>query len=71
MPKSEQPPIGDLFWCHLLKGDDQMVKDPVCGMQVDEKKVTGTSNYKGKTYYFCSVSCKEKFETKPENFIKQ
>ncbi|HXN05530.1 MAG TPA: YHS domain-containing protein [Nitrospiria bacterium] len=48
-----------------------MVKDLVCGMQVDEKKAAGTSNYKGQIYYFCSVSCKVKFEKKPENFIKQ
>lgn len=47
-----------------------MAKDIVCGMQVDDKKAAGTSNYKGKTYYFCSVSCKEKFEKNPENFIK-
>lgn len=48
-----------------------MAKDLVCGMQVDEKKAAGTSSYKGNTYYFCSVSCKEKFEKKPENFIKK
>jgi Cu+-exporting ATPase len=47
-----------------------MAKDVVCGMQVDEKNAAGTSSYKGKSYYFCSVSCKEKFEKKPENFIK-
>ncbi len=29
-----------------------MAKDPVCGMQVEEKKATATSVYKGATYYF-------------------
>ncbi len=48
-----------------------MAKDPVCGMQVDEKKAAATSNYKGKTYYFCSVSCKEQFQKNPEKFVKQ
>ena len=30
-----------------------MAKDPVCGMDVDEQKAVATSEYKGKTYYFC------------------
>jgi YHS domain-containing protein len=47
-----------------------MVKDLVCGMQIDEKNAAAKSNYKGNVYYFCSLSCKEKFEKKPENFIK-
>ncbi len=49
----------------------EMAKDPVCGMQVDEKKAAATSNYKGKTYYFCSASCKEQFQKNPEKFVKQ
>lgn len=47
-----------------------MAKDPVCGMQVDEKKAAGSSNYKGQTHYFCSADCKEKFEKRPEQFVK-
>ncbi len=35
-----------------------MAKDPVCGMQVDEKKAASTSVYKGTTYYFCAAACK-------------
>jgi Cu+-exporting ATPase len=49
----------------------KVVKDPVCGMQIDEKKAAGTSIYKGKTYFFCSVSCKAKFEKNPATYIKQ
>ena len=45
-----------------------MVKDPVCGMQVDEKKVGATSAHKGTTYHFCSPACKTKFDTTPEKF---
>ena len=44
-------------------------KDPVCGMMVDEKKAAATSEYKGKTYYFCSPSCKEDFDKTPSKFI--
>jgi len=47
-----------------------MANDPVCGMQVDEKKAAGTSNFKGKIYYFCSAHCKEKFDKSPEQYVK-
>lgn len=47
-----------------------MAKDPICGMQVDEKDAASTSNYQGQTYYFCSAGCKETFDKKPEQFVK-
>jgi len=47
-----------------------MVKDPVCGMNVDEKTGTLKSEYMGKTYYFCSQSCKEVFEKNPKRFAE-
>lgn len=46
-----------------------MVKDPVCGMMVDEKRAAGKSEYKGKTYYFCSPGCKKTFDANPEKFV--
>ncbi len=45
-----------------------MAKDPVCGMQIDEKKAT-QGVYQGTTYYFCSSSCKANFEKSPDKFI--
>jgi YHS domain-containing protein len=45
-----------------------MAKDPVCGMNVDEKKAAGTVSHKGKVYYFCSVNCKAQFEKAPEKY---
>ena len=47
-----------------------MAKDPVCGMDVDEQKAAGTSHYRGKTYFFCAKSCKEKFDRNPEQYVK-
>lgn len=47
-----------------------MEKDVVCGMQIDPAKATGTSQYQGKTYYFCSKACKAKFDAKPAQFAK-
>jgi YHS domain-containing protein len=48
-----------------------MAIDPVCKMQVDENKNAGSSEYKGKTYYFCAASCKRKFDENPEKYIKE
>ena len=34
------------------------VKDTVCGMTAEDKDAAATSDYQGKTYYFCSTSKK-------------
>ena len=47
-----------------------MERDVVCGMQVDSAKAAGSSEYNGKTYYFCSNGCKTKFDAKPSQFVK-
>jgi Cu+-exporting ATPase len=44
------------------------VKDPVCGMQVDDKTAKHQSNYQGKTYFFCSADCKRKFDQNPQQY---
>jgi len=46
-----------------------MTKDPVCGMDIDERKAAGSSEYRGETYYFCAESCKQNFDTEPDKFI--
>jgi YHS domain-containing protein len=48
-----------------------MALDPVCGMEVDEETAAATYEYKGKTYYFCAVGCKEKFSQDPEKFLRE
>ena len=45
-----------------------MTKDVVCNMQVDEKTTQNMSQYKGKTFVFCSPACKTKFDQKPEAY---
>ena len=47
-----------------------MAIDPVCKMQVDEKKAAATSEYNGKTYYFCAQICKTKFDKNPEQYAR-
>jgi Cu+-exporting ATPase len=45
------------------------VIDPVCKMTIEEKDAVATSTYKGTTYYFCSMPCKEDFEKNPESYL--
>jgi Cu+-exporting ATPase len=42
--------------------------DPVCGMEINPTTAAGQSAYKGETYYFCSPSCKGKFDANPAQF---
>src|SRR3989344_649298 len=39
----------------------KMAKDPICGMEVDEKKTKFNTLKNGKKYYFCSKNCHDKF----------
>lgn len=48
----------------------KMAKDPVCGMNVDERSTGLKTSYKGKTYYFCYPECKTAFERDPEEYVK-
>ncbi len=45
-----------------------MVKDVVCGMEVDPAKAAAKTDHKGQTYYFCSQSCHEKFMADPAKY---
>jgi P-type Cu+ transporter len=45
------------------------VIDPVCGMTVDPETAAGSSRVGGKTYYFCSIACKKKFNADPAAYI--
>jgi Cu+-exporting ATPase len=46
------------------------MKDPVCGMTVDPAKAAGSSVHNGVTYYFCSPSCKARFDANPSQYVK-
>jgi len=45
-------------------------KDPVCGMDVDPSRGKYKFDHSGKTYYFCSAHCLEKFRTDPQRYLK-
>lgn len=45
-----------------------MAKDPVCGMDVNEKQAAAQAQHKGQAFYFCSPGCKATFEKNPEKY---
>lgn len=45
------------------------VQDPVCHMDIDPATAAGQSEYKGQTYYFCSMGCKKSFDKEPEKYV--
>ncbi|MCU1284499.1 MAG: copper-translocating P-type ATPase [Acidobacteriales bacterium] len=45
------------------------VVDPVCGMKVSTEKNAGSLVHAGKTYYFCSKGCVQKFSANPEKYL--
>ncbi|KXK29260.1 MAG: hypothetical protein UZ01_02276 [Candidatus Brocadia sinica] len=53
-----------------VKGEKaEVVKDPVCGMDVSDIKKAPSEEYKGKVYYFCSEHCKKTFKKDPASHI--
>jgi YHS domain-containing protein len=47
---------------------DTAVADPVCGMTVQVAGVRYTSTYDGKSFVFCSIGCKERFDREPARY---
>jgi Cu+-exporting ATPase len=45
--------------------------DPVCGVQIDSAKAEATETFQGRTYYFCSASCRDNFRRAPERYAKE
>lgn len=47
------------------------VLDPVCGMWVVPEKARGKVEHAGKSYYFCSPGCTEKFRANPGAYLNK
>ena len=47
---------------------EELVKDPVCGMEIDPASAAGSSEYEGQTHYFCNLNCKQSFDAEPEKY---
>ena len=48
-----------------------MVRDPVCGMEIEEYEAVGKSDYKGTTYFFCAPSCEMAFQKEPGKYVRR
>jgi Cu+-exporting ATPase len=54
----------------ILGAAENSVIDPVCGMSVDPAAARATFEYQGHKYFFCSVSCQQKFSADPEKYLQ-
>ncbi|NOZ51985.1 MAG: YHS domain-containing protein [Gammaproteobacteria bacterium] len=46
-----------------------MIRDPVCLMALDPRKAKALAEHEGRSYYFCSEQCQQKFLACPETFL--
>src|SRR5262245_52430426 len=53
----------------IIYSRESTAVDPVCGMTVDPNRAAGSAIHEGKTYYFCSRHCVEKFRRDPANYL--
>jgi YHS domain-containing protein len=42
--------------------------DLVCGMELNQDEIKASADYKGKTYYFCAILCKNHFTADPVKY---
>ncbi len=54
---------------HDTHTQDEVIRDPVCGMTVDPDAGKPSLQYRGRTFHFCSNGCRTKFEAAPENYL--
>ena len=52
------------------KKEKNMPRDPVCGVNLNEKTAKYKITHDGETYYFCSVKCKKKFKRNRGKFTQ-
>lgn len=52
-----------------VKPAPQLVKDPVCGMDVDSLATQNRLEHQGSVYHFCSAHCLARFQARPGDFL--
>lgn len=53
---------------HEAKSPPTLVKDPVCGMDLDPLTARFQATFEGRTFYFCSQNCHDRFTANPEQY---
>ena len=59
----------DLYDIVLSSVSREYAIDPVCKMQVDTKHAAGELHFNKKIYWFCSLSCVERFAKQPSSYV--
>ena len=54
-----------------MEKKNKIVKDLVCGMNVDPTASSWSSTRAGEIYFFCSEHCRDKFQSNPGLFINK
>jgi Cu+-exporting ATPase len=44
------------------------VTDPVCGMQIRPEQAVASEEHDGRTFFFCSAGCHERFRADPHRY---
>jgi len=60
----------DLYEIVLSGSSRQYAIDPVCKMQVDKRRAAGDLHFDSKKYWFCSLSCVERFAKQPSSYVQ-
>lgn len=55
---------------HMAEAENSY-RDPVCGMSTTDPSAYIPYQFEGKTYYFCSKHCLEKFKQEPSKYLHQ
>ena len=58
----------ELFEIILTDSSREYAIDPVCKMQVDKQRAVGDLLFNDKKYWFCSLSCVERFTKRPASY---
>jgi Cu+-exporting ATPase len=55
---------------NYIRADEDVMTCPVSGESFKKSEFTESTDYEGKTYYFCCAGCKDKFEKNPAKYTK-
>ena len=68
-PEAGQPAMNETDPDGAALPADNVATDPVCGMSVTVETAKHTAEHDGRSFYFCSAGCREKFLARPEVFL--
>lgn len=60
----------DVYEVVLSSVSREFAIDPVCKMQVDKRHAAGSLRFGNNTYWFCSLSCVERFAKQPSSYVQ-